>query len=447
MADYQESIEPGITLRTVRDERDIDRYAAFHATGSGSVYGTMSREWCEVWGITCDYLLRHHPDISYDDFLLVENESTGKVVSTTCLIPWHCHYEDVPLEVAMLEMVATHPEYRNRGYVRAQVNRFHQMVNERRFDLSIVWGIPYYYRKYGYAYAIDIQRADSLPARAIPDSHDGEQCPYKLRKAVVEDASILVRLYQETMAPVQLHDSRNLDYWQFLLQWMQYPVDVVEDQRSGRVVGYICIDRSVTSKEEKGADTKVVESAVTSHDVGMFILRQLKAKCGGEIQLGWPQTSTLVQIGRSLGTNPLPVYQWLLRIPDVAGLLSKIGSVLERRVAASALAGLTADVCINLFQKAFMLQFKQGKLLKVDPVGFVNTSVGADGGDICIPLDAFVRLVFGYRQLDEMRDAWPDISVKPESRYFVDVLFPRMTSFFCMPWQYYGSTTKSGEQS
>lgn len=428
---YQESIGEGMILRTVRDERDIDRYTTFHATYEK-----------EVEGIICNYLLHHHPEISYDDFLLVEDEHTGKVVSTVCLIPWHCHYEDVTMEVAMLEMVFTHPEYRHRGYIRAQINRFHQMVNKRHFDLSIIQGIPYYYRQYGYTYAIDLQGADSLPAWLIPNLHDSEQYPYKLRKAVADDAPILARLYQESMTAVQLHIFRNLDYWQFLLQWMQYPVQVVEDQRYGRTVGYVCIDKQTNNKSPR-----ILESAITNQDIGMFILRQLKAEGAREIQLGGPQTNTLVQIGRSFGSTPLPAHQWLLRIPDIAGLLSKISPVLEHRIATSAFAGFTGDICINLFREASMLHFKQGKLLKVDSVGFVDTSMGADGGDLRIPLDGFVRLVFGYRQLDEMRDVWPDIGVKSESRYLINVLFPKMTSFFCMPWRYYGPTTMSSGQS
>ena len=418
----QQNVGEGMILRTVRDERDIDRYAAFHTTYEEP-----------LWGITCAHLLRHHPEISHDDFLLVEDEGTGELVSTMCLIPWHCRYEDVDLQVAMLEMVLTHPDYRRRGYIRAQVNRFHQMVNQRHSDLSIVWGIPYFYRQFGYTYAIDMQGADSLPAWAIPDPHDDGQCPYELRQAVMDDVPVLARLYEESMAAVQLHDLRTPGYWQFLLERMQFPVRVVEDRHDGRILAYVCTDRKAGS-----GGTRVLESAVLGHDVGMFVLGRLKGESGGEVQLGWPQTNTLVQIGRSLGSTPLPVYQWLLRIPDVARLLWKIKPVLERRVAASAFAGLTADVCINLFREAFVFQFKRGKLLKVDPIGFVDASVGADGGDLCIPPEAFVRLVFGYRGLDELRDAWPDIAVKPKSRHLVDVLLPKMTSFFCMPWQYYG---------
>ena len=77
---------------------------------------------------------------------------------------------------------------------------------------------------------------------------------------------------------------------------------------------------------------------------------------------------------------------------------------------------------------------EQGKLASVDAPGFVDASMGADGGDLCIPTDAFVRLVVGYRTLDELRDAWPDTVIKPRSRHILDVLFPRMTSCVWMPY-------------
>jgi len=424
MAPYKENLGNGLILRTIRNKCDIERYAAFHAA-------TVS----EAEGITCAYLPRHHPEASYDDFLFVEDECTGAVVSTICLIPWHCRYEDVTLDVAMLEMVATHPDYRHRGLIRAQVNRFHQMVSERGFDLSIIEGIPYYYRQYGYGYAIDHAASDSLPAWRIPDQPDGRPCPYTLRPATLDDVPTLARLYQDAMRPLQLHTLRSPDYWQFLLEWAQYPVQMVEEQGSSRAVGYIC-----ALKLEHNRGVRVVESGIASHEVAMAVLRQLKTETSGEIQLGWPQISTLVQTARSLGSVSAPSDQWLLRVPDFARLLSKIGPVLERRLAASDCAGLTANLTINLFRQALVLWFEAGKLVSVDSLGFVDSSMGADGGDLCIPPDAFMRLVFGYRDLDELRDAWPDIVVKAESRHVLRVLFPKMTSYFCMPYLYCGPT-------
>jgi hypothetical protein len=60
--------------------------------------------------------------------------------------------------------------------------------------------------------------------------------------------------------------------------------------------------------------------------------------------------------------------------------------------------------------------------------------MGADGGDLCIPPEAFVRLVIGYRALDELRDAWPDIVWRDSSRHWLDVLFPKMDSWLRMPY-------------
>ncbi len=63
--------------------------------------------------------------------------------------------------------------------------------------------------------------------------------------------------------------------------------------------------------------------------------------------------------------------------------------------------------------------------------------MGADGGDLCIPPDAFVRLLLAYRSLDELLDAWPDIIVKPQSRNLIDALFPKKPSYLYATYAYF----------
>ena len=60
--------------------------------------------------------------------------------------------------------------------------------------------------------------------------------------------------------------------------------------------------------------------------------------------------------------------------------------------------------------------------------------MGADGGDLCIPPDAFVCLLLGYRSLDQLQDAWPDVRVKPASRYVLELLFPLLQAHLVMPY-------------
>ena len=185
MAGYEERLASDLVLRTVRDERDIERFAAFNTAINDATQGK-----------TCANLLRHHPQITYDDFFFVEDDRTAEIVSTICLIPWNCMVEEVQLDVAMLEMVATHPAYRQRGLVRTQIQRFHQVIAERKFDLSIIEGIPYYYRQYGYAYATDHRRSDALPAWQIPDEATAQSTAYQFRPATVDDGPALTALYQ-----------------------------------------------------------------------------------------------------------------------------------------------------------------------------------------------------------------------------------------------------------
>lgn len=420
MTVYEERLTADLILRTVRDERDIDRFAAFNTAINDATQG-----------MTCAHLLRHHPQISYDDFFFVEDERSGEVVSTICLIPWRCTYLGVPLNVAMLEMVATHPAYRHHGLVRAQIKRFHQVVDERGFDLCIIEGIPYYYRQYGYGYAGDHWRSDSLPVWRIPAGETSK--PLRLRPATLADIPRLVELYEQSMSHLQVATLRDADYWRFLLTYQKYPVEMSEDALHGETVGYLCTFRQANHQR-----ARMIEASVAGAEDALALLQLLKRETTSEIQLGWAVANSLLQVARALGSTPLPGDQWLMRLPDVAGLLTKLAPVLERRVAASAWAEVTTKLRINLFRQAFALHLVAGKVAQVAPLGFVDASMGADGGDLCIPPDAFVRLLFGYRTLDQLVDAWPDIVVKPERRALIETLFPPLRSYFWLPYLYYG---------
>lgn len=421
MVSYERDLGGGLVLRTVRSERDAQRYVDF----AGALWG-------QATGISCGYLLRRRPHTTWDDFLYVEDTSSGQLVSTTCLLPWRWRFEDVVLDVAMLEMVGTRADYRNRGLIRAQVERFHEVTRDRGFDLCIIEGIPCYYRQFGYGYGLDHWAHDSLPSWCIPDAREGAPSPYRLRPAVLDDVELLASLYEQAMTAVQCHCLRDAGYWRFLLEHVRFPARIVESCRDGRPAGYVC-----SALGAGGGGVNVMESGIASAEVALWVLRLLKAEGGGEIRLAWPQEGALVQLARSLGGSPLPHYQWLLRIPDPLRLLTRMTPLLQRRVAGSPYAGLTRDVCLNLYRHAYTLHFENGQV-RAGPAGFVDASMGADGGDVRLPPEAFARLIFGYRTFEQLWDAWPDIGAKPECRGLVDVLFPRLSSYFNTPYMYCG---------
>lgn len=306
------------------------------------------------------------------------------------------------------------------------------MVNERQFDLSFIWGIPYYYRQFGYAYCIDGSMFEALPAWRIPDVLEGGSDPYILKPASIEHIPALTEVYNNAAKLLQFYSTRSQAHWQYLLENARLPTQIVEDSRSGKVVGYI-------SSAKKADDNRisVIESGILNQDVGLAVLRTFRKDACGEIQVSWPQNNTLVRLARNFGSVTQTGCQWLFHITDLAAFLVKITPVLERRLAASDCEGLTRNIIINLFRQAYKLRFVSGKVVGVESLGFVDASMGADGGDLCIPPEALIRLVLGYRKLEELRDAWPDVVIKAESRRIIEALFPKMESYLYTHYAYF----------
>ncbi len=372
-------------------------------------------------------LLHHHPITSQADYFLVIDEATHAAVSTTCLLPWRCNLDGLPLKVAMLEMVVTDPAYRRRGLVRAQIDHFHRVAAERGFDLCIIQGIPYYYRQYGYAYALDHTPWTALPSQRIPAPSAADAPAYQWRPATLDDVDELVRLYGLAMDQHQIAVNRSAADWRYLLQHKRYPVRLIEERETARAVGYIVSSPS-------GAVRRLTEQAVTNDAVGLAVLQQLRGEGEGEVQIAGPPSDRLVQLARTGGGVALPVAdQWLWRIPDIGALLTKLTPLFERRLRANGCADYAGSLCLNLYQEAFVLHIDRSQVT-VETVGFVDASMGAAGGDLNIPPAAFLRLLLGYRTLDQLRDGWPDLRVKPEIRYLAEILFPLLDAHILMPY-------------
>lgn len=414
---HREKLENGLVLRSIESKADVLKYAEFN-----TVYNNASE------GLTCSCLLNHHPTLRWEDFMMIEDEATDEIVSTTCLIPWELDFEGITLKTAQLEMVLSHPDYRKQGLVRLQVNNFNKKAADEKYDMSVIWGIPYYYRQYGYTYCIYGSTYETLPIMQIPDSICEQEGRYTLEKAAEEHIPALTSIYNAAVCG-QLYVTRDKAYWRYLLKDAKHPVWIIRDN-SGSIVSYITYSRH----DDK--TVQIFENGITSHEVAVGVLQILRLQAQNEIIINWPENSTLVKLAKTLGSVTSQPAQWLLRITDIPAFFIKIAPVLEKRIAASGCSGITGDITINLYKQAYRLGFKDGRLIEAENIGFKDASMGADGGDLCIPHDAFVRLVFGFRTLEQLIDAWPDIVIKQASRDLIDVLFPRITSYIHMPYHY-----------
>ncbi len=406
-------LEKDLLLRTVRDETDIQKYVAFNTT-----YNNPNE------GLNTGILLRNYPGGSYENFWLIEEATTGQIVATTCLIPWEMGFEGVPLRAAQMEQVLSHPDYRRQGLIKILVRRFMQAVQEGGYDLSFIWGIPYYYRQYGYAYAIEGNCYESLPSSRIPDAQPPNGSAYSFRNATAADCQLLTDLYRQAMQPYALTLTRTPEHWRYLLEQARFPVELVINAHNGEACGYFgaCAHPDIPG-------FSVVESATLDAQAALPILQHLKLRTTGDIQVFWPNESALARMARSLGSHATLVGQWLFHFHDLPKFLMKLAPVFEKRAFEAGFSGLTQELTLNLFRQAYRLSFLAGRLVSVEPLGFVDSSMGADGGELCIPPEAFVRLLLAHRTLDELMDAWPDIIVKPQLLNLIEALFPSKPSY------------------
>ncbi|MFD5000965.1 GNAT family N-acetyltransferase [Streptomyces buecherae] len=118
-----------------------------------------------------------------------------RVVSTATLLDEEVRVGDVRLPVGQVELVATDRAYEGRGLVRALMGWAHERSAARGHVVQVMIGIPYFYRLFGYEYAIDIPPALAV---TVPPSGDGTPA---LRAARPDDVPALAALQDAVQAP------------------------------------------------------------------------------------------------------------------------------------------------------------------------------------------------------------------------------------------------------
>ena len=143
---FVQPLGDGLVLKTIGNAADIERLAAFNSA--------IRAGWVAPVAPLTRNLIWQHPYTRPEHWPFIEDEATGKIVSALCLIPWKWHYDGVELLAGEMNIVGTLPEYRQRGLIRALDRYFKSLLVSGEYDLSHLQGIPYFYRQFGYEYAI-----------------------------------------------------------------------------------------------------------------------------------------------------------------------------------------------------------------------------------------------------------------------------------------------------
>jgi len=388
-----------------------------------------------------DLMGGRHPLIGPADVAVVEDTRDGAIVAATCLFSQVWTYDGVDLLVGRPEAVVTREEYRNRGFIRAIFELIHARSAALGHLAQGITGIAYYYRQFGYEYALDFEGNRPLPVSAIPRLKEGETEPFRLREATLDDIPTVRALYDHDRSYALTSTRIDDSYWRWALAGARpdasegWRIYVVVDGE-GRAAGYVIAARWAW-REGFNVNAIGVADGMSLAGVLPPALRALREVAAAALRRphAEPPTTLLFSMGRAhpvyealgdlLPPAPRRPYPWYVRVPDLPAFLRRIAPVLERRLRDSVVAGYSGAVTLDFYRGGLRIVFADGRLETVEDWrrGAWDT---ADGG---FPPGVFLQLLFGYRGLDELRDVYPDVEAAGAAVPLLRALFPPRPSW------------------
>lgn len=370
---------------------------------------------------------RGDPADAVDHRLVVEDPDAGfeacavvvdgdRVVSTATLLDetvrvGRAGAETVSLLAGQVELVATDPAYEGRGLVRALMGWAHERSAQRGHLLGVMIGIPYFYRLFGYEYAIDIPPTPTL-TRAPVSPGTGV-----LRPATAADLPTIVRLQEAVQAAVDVAIAHSPARWRWLLEREGTTVWVVE--RDGHVVA----TGRATDPDE---GVLLAEGAALDQDAAADLVAGLAATAGPDGLSVQRRPGQVDDVCAPLFTEPSHLAeQYYLRLPDPAAVLNALRPVLWQRHVASGLPRSGRDLVISTFGQHYRLAQLNDGFGPVQ-IGGPMQGPGAAGGLGCAP-DHLGALLFGPLGMAGLKRRRPDVYPGSDPEWF-EALFPPLTA-------------------
>ncbi|KAF9996593.1 hypothetical protein BGZ80_004550 [Entomortierella chlamydospora] len=421
------------------------------------------------------------------DYALVEDtkREVGKnpIVACVSIHRVRAYYGCVDLFFGKPELIATDPDYRNKGLIRKLLfEMIHPESDARGDSLQFIPGIPHFYRQFGYEYALvsftsgKIENIQSIPALAEGKTTE----PFLLRKATPEDIPYLISMStKERVSPyTQLGLYYSPEYWQYTVKDIfeiadpEHPgtrsTQIVVDAATGKDVGFTIVSYPFGLKLE----ALVLDENVIIQEALYPILRQIvamektrleekKAKVTEEeankintssfymiLQLH-PQHPAAVLLGsKMVPTFTGPGFRLCTRINDYPKFIRTVTPELEKRLARSSMAGTTGRLRLDFYRKVegnkakgLEIIFEKGKILEArewtNP-GYEKTAeeylawkaennIPVVYGATFAPL-TFNNLLTGERSLEELIWSYGETAVKNEaSKLLLNSLFPKIS--------------------
>ena len=432
------TLKDGLILRAAT-AKDIEAIAEFNATlhadpSDGPEEGNMLRQW------TRDIAADNHPTAGDPALytVVIDPAKENKIVSTMCMIPQTWEYDGVPFKVGRPELVGTLEEYRHRSLVRAQFDWHHKWCDDNGVLVQGITGIPYFYRLFGYEYALNLDSAIRAYEPQLPlKLQEDEKEPCAFRDATVEDIAFLMECDKAYGERNLIAVSRDETHWQYEIEGMHptniYNRQVVIISVDEKPVGFYIYPTELYGGNFSISRFELLPDTPMTAKIIPAVLRNAWQR-GKEMAEG-DENKEIKGIRLSLGENhPAQAlfrhwfkggyrpYSWYIRVSDLPKFFLIIAPALEKRLENSLFHGYTGDLKLNFYKDGVKVVLDNGKIVSAEPWRESKD----DKDSARFPNLTFLQLLFGFRSMKEINHMYPDCYARnAEQAELLKVLFPK----------------------
>jgi hypothetical protein len=312
-----------------------------------------------------------------------------------------------------VELVATNPEYEGHGLARALMHWAHERSARRGHLVQVMIGIPYFYRQFGYQYAIVLPQSRAVRSLAPPG--DG----HVVRPAGIADIPAMAKLQDAAQRGYDVRMPHSPACWRWLVARDGSTQLLVERGGAAVATGRLTSldDDEVVLGEVAAADPAAAH-ALLAHAASIAGEDVLKVKerpgsCGGDA------------LETCLAPPPRRAARYYLRVPAVTALLDHLRPVLSARLAASDLAHDSGELVISFFRHHVRIPYTNASVGKPQPGGRMQAPASVGGAGVAP--DLVGPLLFGPGGIAGLAEKHPDVYPGPNET-LMRTMFPPVSA-------------------
>ena len=412
-------------LRTLESAQDFSALKDF--------YDTVFTD--EPVGQLASVLGQYFPDCENRYWFIVEHEPSQTIAAALVLIPRIWQWQGLELKVAEQGIVATSPSHRGQNLQGLLNQAFDQAVQDGHFDLAIIQGIPGYYQRYGYHYALPLENHVNVHWHVIDQLPPGHTDPLTFRTATTDDIPFLIQQDDHLERVYDVCTKRNKDHWHYLLKHSQHTDTVSKfwiGERQNSPAAYLRLPFNGFGEGQILSEVSHQLCIEDQVDLLKFAQSRGQLRSLPYLRLDLSHHCPLVKLVAGHGVNLGNSYGWQMKIPNMANWITKLTPILEKRLADGGI-NFTGLFRINCYGPSVDLHWHQGKLTKISQ-GDLSSIENADYG-VDVPRDQLTPLLCGGYDWRTLRTTRPDLyPINGTSEVLLDALFPPLKSWHYSPY-------------